>query len=161
MKGYRLVGYDNRRLNNEDFNDDTKDAGEMGAGHTVTAFYEIIPYDSEEEVPGVDPLKYQDNISNESNEWLNVKLRYKHPEKSSSELISRAIGDEELKYINSADFNFASAVVELGLILKDSEYRGNSSVEDIIKRARKGKGLDINGYRAEFIRLAELVKDIR
>ncbi|WP_250859035.1 vWA domain-containing protein [Oceanirhabdus seepicola] len=161
VKGYRLVGYDNRRLNNEDFNDDTKDAGEMGAGHTVTAFYEIIPYDSEEEVPGVDSLKYQKNVSNESNEWLNVKLRYKHPEKSSSELITRAIGEGELKYNNSTDFNFASAVVELGLILKDSEYKGKSSVDDIINRARKGKGIDVNGYRAEFIKLAELVKELR
>ncbi len=161
VKGYRLVGYDNRRLNNEDFNDDTKDAGEMGAGHTVTAFYEIIPYGSKEVVPGVDPLKYQNNINSESNEWINVKIRYKHPNKNNSELIASAIGDKEIKGINSHDFDFASAVVELGLILKDSEYKGMASIDDVIKRARKGKGVDVNGYRAEFIKLAELVKAIR
>ncbi|WBW98402.1 vWA domain-containing protein [Oceanirhabdus sp. W0125-5] len=161
VKGYRLIGYDNRRLNNEDFNDDTKDAGDMGAGHTVTAFYEIIPYDSEEVVPGVDPLKYQNNVNNESDEWLNVKIRYKHPDKNTSELVSRAIGNQNIKRINSIDFDFASAVVELGLILKDSEYKGNVSIDKVINRARQGKGIDMNGYRAEFIKLAELVKELR
>jgi Ca-activated chloride channel family protein len=169
VQSYRLVGYENRLLNDEDFNDDTKDAGEMGAGHNVTALYEIVPAGSDERVPSVDPLKYQDfwdfRESKEesiSDELLTIKVRYKKPDGHTSILFEKPVksyGDE----IEGASENlrFAAAVVEFGMILRDSEFKGNATLESSINLANRARGEDEEGYRAELIRLIRTVKDLR
>ncbi|MFH1530571.1 MAG: von Willebrand factor type A domain-containing protein [Pseudomonadota bacterium] len=163
VKGYRLIGYENRMLKNEDFNDDTKDAGEMGAGHSVTAFYEIIPADSDEALPGVDALKYQDakisDAAKKSPELATVKFRYKAPKEDTSQLIVEPILDKGIHWKEtSGDFRFASAVVELGLLLRGSEFKGSATFESLIARAKNAAGKDPHGYRAEFVRLAEMAQ---
>ena len=169
VQSYRLVGYENRLLNDEDFNDDTKDAGEMGSGHNVTALYEIIPAGSDEKVPSIDPLKYQttkrNRESNEkyySDEFLTIKLRYKKPDGVTSMLMERPVRG----YINEIDdtsvnLRFAAAVSEFGMILRNSEFKGNSTLEGAISLARAARGDDEEGYRSEFIRLVETAKGIR
>ena len=163
VKGYRLIGYENRVLENEDFNDDKKDAGELGAGHTVTALYEIIPANSNEKVTNIDPLKYQNTTANEGNatEVLTVKLRYKEPKGVKSQLLTQVLFDN-ITPLNEASNNikFASAVAEFGLLLRDSEFKGEANYEHLIKLARSAKGEDTEGYRAEFIRLAEMAADL-
>ena len=161
VKAYRLIGYENRMLKKEDFADDTKDAGELGAGHTVTALYEIVPYGSKEEIPGVDPLKYQETkISPEafkSKEMLTVKLRYKRPDGEKSRLIELAVEDKGIALNRASEnFKFSAAVAEFGMLLRESEFKGNSSFETVLELARQGKGQDRFGYRAEFIRLVEM-----
>jgi Ca-activated chloride channel homolog len=158
VKAYRLIGYENRLLAAQDFNDDKKDAGELGAGHSVTAFYEIIPAGSSEKVPGVDELKYQKVAATEaatSNELMTVKLRYKAPDGDKSRLIVHPVADSTtLLARTSSDFRFASAVAELGMLLRDSEHKGNASYKSLIERARKAVGKDPEGYREAFVSLA-------
>lgn len=161
---YRLVGYDNRRLNNEDFTDDKKDAGDIGMGHTVTAFYEIIPVD---QLPEATSLRYQDNkdlqkVSADANkdEWLYLKLRYKEPDSDESQLEEYVVTDKHLKDSNSEDYNFAAAVAESGLLLRDSSYKGDANWDDVLKRARLNKSNDEEGYKAEFIHLIEIAKHL-
>lgn len=162
VKAYRLIGYENRLLNDEDFNDDKKDAGEMGAGHTVTALYEIIPAGSDESIYRIDPLKYQESrdvkkIRPDKNaELLTIKLRYKKPDGFKSILIERAV-QGEIRDINelSANFRFSAAVAEFGLILRDSEFKANASIEQVIELAKSAKGEDEEGYRSEFIKLVK------
>jgi Ca-activated chloride channel homolog len=161
VKAYRLIGYENRMLKKEDFDDDTKDAGELGAGHTVTAMYEIIPYGSEEEIPGIEKLKYQETkISPEAfktKELMTIKLRYKQPDEDESRLIVHPLVDKNVDLKKTSDnYKFSAAVVEFGMLLRDSEYKGNSSVENILGLAKESKGKDENGYRAEFIKLVEM-----
>ena len=165
VKEYRLVGYDNRRLEAQDFNDDRKDAGEMGAGHTVTAFYEIILNGS----PGsgnIDDLVFQDNedtveYETPADDWLYVKVRYKEPDEDTSKLITLMAGkDDFTQYPQDSDFQFASAVAEFALILKQSDYMGYASMSRLIERARDAKGEDTDGYRAQFIQLAELAYEM-
>jgi len=163
VKAYKLIGYENRLLNKEDFNDDKKDAGELGSGHTVTALYEIIPAGSQEEVPGVDPLKYQQTKvspnASKSSEMMTVKLRYKLPAESESKLISKVIMDRNGEMAEaSEDFRFAAAVAEFGLLIRDSEFKGKASYGQALALARGAKGQDKEGYRAEFIKLAETAK---
>ena len=160
VKEYRLIGYENRVLNNEDFENDFVDAGEIGIGHTVTAFYEIIPYgSSEKKTPS---LKYQNletKISDEwSNEWLEIRVRYKLPYEDKSKLIIKPVVLKNIRNFNSTNFNFASSVIEFGMILSDSKYLSNPSYKSIIKRAKLSKGQDPNGYRAQFIQLVETVE---
>ncbi|MFZ0282550.1 MAG: von Willebrand factor type A domain-containing protein [Bacteroidales bacterium] len=169
VASYRLVGYENRLLNDEDFNDDTKDAGEMGSGHNVTALYELIPSGSDERIPSVDPLKYQgskrtfereDNDFND--EYLTIKLRYKKPDGMTSMLMERPVKG----YINdiedaSSNLRFAAAVSEFGMILRNSEFKGTSTLEAAINLARSARGEDEEGYRSEFIRLIETAKGMR
>jgi Ca-activated chloride channel family protein len=166
VQSYRLIGYENRLLNDEDFNDDTKDAGEMGAGHNVTALYEIVPAGSYEKVPSVDPLRYQPagNIKDEdfSDELLTIKVRYKKPDGYTSMLLEkpvRGLGDE----IEGASENlkFAAAVAEFGMILRNSEFKGNATLESSINLASRARGEDEDGYRAELIRIMNTVKDMR
>lgn len=166
VESYRLIGYENRLLNDEDFNDDTKDAGEMGSGHMVTALYEIVPSGSGERVPSVDPLKYQvsHKIQEEdySDELLTIKVRYKRPDGHTSMLLEkpvRAYAEE----IGSASENlrFAAAVAEFGMILRESEFKGNSTLESAVKLAKSAKGEDEDGYRSELVRLISTVKDMR
>lgn len=164
VQSYRLVGYESRLLNNEDFNDDTKDAGEMGAGHTVTAFYEIIPVGVKSHFANaVDALKYQEKTTKEntaytnSEELLTVKLRYKQPDGNTSKKMEVAVIDNRTDNV-SADFRFASAVAMFGQLLRDSPFKGDATYEQVITLARKGLDEDPYGYRREFIRLAELAK---
>lgn len=161
VAAYRLVGYESRLLNNEDFNDDTIDAGEIGAAHTVTALYEIVPVGVK--LPSnVDPLKYQQtkktemvatNIGN-SPELMNIKLRYKEPNGNSSKLIEQAV--LETSTPNSADYYFASSVAMFAQLLKNSDFRGTATYKQAIELAKKGLGEDEKGYRAEFIKLVSL-----
>jgi len=155
VKAYRLIGYENRMMAAEDFNDDRKDAGELGSGHTVTALYELIPVGADEQIPAADALKYQQNTVVDSDELMTVKLRYKQPAGDASELISRSARLDELRSKESVNIGFAGAVAEFGLILRDSEYKGSAAYESVLKRARKHQGADLNGYRAEFIELVE------
>lgn len=155
---YRLIGYENRALEDEDFRDDKKDAGEIGLGHSVTALYEIIPPNSAD-IPVVDNLKYGRPVppaSEHKGELLNVKLRYK-PNGSSSSLLMSANGmNSEVTLANTSDdFRFSAAVAGFGLLLKNSEFKGNLIYPTLIEIARDSRGEDRQGYRAEFIRLLE------
>ena len=159
VRSYRLVGYENRLLADRDFNDDTKDAGEMGAGHSVTALYEIVPADGEgagEDDGSVDPLKYQSRRPRESRgseDWFTVKVRYKAPAGSTSRLLERIVTQETRS--PSTDFRFAASVAQFGMLLRDSEFKGQSSFGGVLALARGARGPDDEGYRAEFIRLVE------
>lgn len=161
VTAYRLVGYENRLLNNEDFKDDQKDAGEMGAGHTVTALYEVILKGTKSEfVKKRDDLKYISNgITKVSDELLTVKMRYKEPAENNSKELSVSLIDKINNLDNaSADFKFAAAVAEFGLLIRDSEFKQKASFDNLISLARAGKGKDDYGYRAEFIQIAENAK---
>jgi Ca-activated chloride channel homolog len=166
VKAYRLIGYENRMLQNEDFNDDKKDAGEMGSGHTVTALYEIVPTGVESQyLKTIDKLKYQKteekSSSNlvKSEEVLTVKLRYKLPDGNKSQLMEKAVNNESIAFNHASEnFIFAASVAEFGLILRDSEYKGQASFEHVIESAKKAKGLDDEGYRSEFIKLVKTAK---
>ncbi|MFH0842152.1 MAG: von Willebrand factor type A domain-containing protein [Bacteroidota bacterium] len=166
VDSYRLIGYENRLLNDEDFNDDTKDAGEMGSGHMVTALYEIIPAGSGEKIPSVDPLKYQVSRKNEapdySGELLTIKVRYKKPDGITSMLLEKPVKDfgEEIEDA-SDNLKFAAAVAEFGMILRESEFKGSSTLEGAAKLAGSARGYDEDGYRSEMIRLINTVRDMR
>jgi Ca-activated chloride channel family protein len=162
VKGYRLLGYENRMLAKEDFNNDKKDAGELGSGHTVTALYEVIPAGVETELlDDVDKLKYQKEVtplskSKHTDEIMTVKFRYKAPDGDVSKLIEHPIKDNRVAIAKTSDnFRFAAAVAELGMLLRNSEFRADASYDNVLKTARKAKGTDTEGYRAEFIKLAE------
>jgi Ca-activated chloride channel family protein len=160
IKAYRLIGYENRILAKEDFNDDTKDAGELGAGHTVTALYEIIPADSEESFGKVDPLVYQQTQVVNSPDLMTVKLRYKDPGADTSQLITQVITEKDVMAQPTGDFQFASAVAEFGLLLRNSQFKGTASYQSVLKQARAAKGEDAYGYRNEFIDLVEKAEAI-
>lgn len=166
VQSYRLVGYETRILDNEDFNDDTKDAGEMGAGHTVTALYEIIPTGISGNIPGsIDPLKYQTetNINTQtgnSSELLTVKLRYKTPEEEKSKKIEKSVTDTDKDNV-SPDFRFASAVAMFAQLLRNSDYKGEATYDQVIETAQRGLSFDPEGYRAEFVRLVQSAKGLK
>ncbi len=160
VKAYRLIGYENRLLNREDFNDDTKDAGELGAGHTVTALYEIVPADSDEEVRKADDLKYQKLEIVPSDEVMTVKLRYKEPDGEKSKLITRTV-KEDVFTKDDRDFKFVCAVAEFGLILRRDPYRENANYDQVIDLAEEGaKGSKYEKERREFIELVKKAKEI-
>jgi Ca-activated chloride channel family protein len=177
VAGYRLIGYENRMLRAEDFNDDTKDAGEIGAGHTVTALYEVVPAGKTVDVPPVDDLKYQqptveiaasktDNNKNKnsdlSSELLTLKMRYKQPEGDTSRKLDWAITDDGKAFGQaSTDFQFAAAVAGFGLLLRDSNYKGNLTYAADLELAQAGLGSDEHGYRAEFIEMIRRAKALR
>jgi Ca-activated chloride channel family protein len=160
---YRLIGYENRLLRDQDFNDDTKDAGEIGAGHTVTALYEVVPFGQKFENPGVDPLKYQQptqpSAMANSNELMTVKLRYKEPTNEVSKLVQVSLADAKGKLGSASEnFKFASAVAAFGMLLRDSKYKANASYNKVLELARASTGADAQGYRAEFIQLVETAR---
>jgi Ca-activated chloride channel family protein len=163
VAGYRLIGYENRVLKNQDFNDDTKDAGEIGAGHSVTALYEIVPAGEAVETPSIDPLKYQRPAPRaaaaSSDELLTVKLRYKAPDGDTSRLVSRVMRRQPQPM--TANIGFASAVAEFGMVLRQSKHAGTGSFASAASRARMFKGEDPEGYRAEFVSLVELARQLR
>ncbi|WP_417445154.1 YfbK domain-containing protein [Joostella sp.] len=154
VKAYRLIGYENRLLNDEDFKDDTKDAGELGSGHTVTALYELIPTGVDSKyLKGIDSLKYtKTSPTNKYNdELLTVRFRYKKPDGDTSKEIIETVKDEYTK--TNSDYNFAAAVAMWGMYLRDSDYLNGVTKDEIINIAEQNKGKDNQGYRSEFIRL--------
>jgi Ca-activated chloride channel family protein len=159
VQAYRLIGYENRKLAKEDFNDDTKDAGEIGAGHTVTALYELVPPGTALAIPGVDPLKYQQNQpaltdAASSGELFSLKLRYKKPDQDTSRLLTFPVRDEGTACENaSEDFRFAAATAGFGMLLRNSEYKGALTHQLVLTLAEQGLGRDEQHYRAEFIGL--------
>ena len=178
VASYRLIGYEKRLLRKEDFNNDKIDAGEIGAGHTVTALYEVVLVGSEPNpaasVPPVDPLKYKDNSASIApvtpafrtakrlQELLTVKLRYKQPDGETSKLLERAFVDPGAQFASAApDFKFAAAVAEFGMILRDSEFKGTGTFGAVVEWAREGKGVDTNGYRAGFLELVRKTQELK
>ncbi len=160
---YRLLGYENRLLRKEDFNDDRKDAGEIGAGHSVTALYEMVPPGATKDLPTVDVLKYQTppavSDAAAGGEAFTVKLRYKEPNGGTSRLITLPIVDEGLGFEAAPDdLRFAAAVAALGMILKDSAHKGSATFDQVLELASRAAGADEGGYRSEFIRLVELAR---
>ena len=166
VAGYRLIGYENRLLAKEDFNDDKKDAGEIGAGHTVTALYEIVPVGQTlPDQPSVDPLKYQapaTERSASSGELLTVKLRYKAPDGNKSRLIESPVQAPVEKAFDqtSQDFQFVAAVAAFGMKLRGSPDAGDISWHEIQKIARRNLGEDPGSYRAEFLTLVEKARQV-
>ncbi|MDH5180922.1 MAG: VWA domain-containing protein [Gammaproteobacteria bacterium] len=162
VKAYRLIGYENRMLENRDFADDKKDAGEIGAGHTVTAFYEIIPNDHEQS--GTD-YKYVESRPTSraasSDELMTIRFRYKQPQGEKSILMEKVVKQAGTgKDQPSENFRFASAVVEYGLVLRNSKYKGNANLKSVIKRAQAARGEDPNGHRSEFVSLVKTTRYI-
>ena len=162
VQGYRLIGYENRMLAKEDFNDDKKDAGELGSGHTVTAIYEVIPVGVKSSfLKDVDALKYQKDVaplskSKQTDEILTVKFRYKAPDGDVSKLIEHPVADKQVAIAKTSDnFRFAAAVAQFGMLLRDSEFKSAASYSSVVEMARKARGNDDEGYRSEFIRLVE------
>ncbi len=171
VKAYRLVGYENRVLAAEDFNDDRKDAGELGAGTNVTALYEIVPAAAPR--PKVDPLKYQNNGGSRwhwnlgfggepaDGELLTVKFRYKQPAGNTSKLLSRTLGNRDAAWQDASEnFRFSAAAAGFGLLLRGSQYAGNMDLDKVSALARGARGRDIAGHRAEFIELVEQAKSL-
>jgi len=168
VAGYRLIGYENRMLRKEDFNDDKKDAGEIGAGHTVTALYEVVPGGRRvTTAPAVDSLKYQPSrkpaAGDAANrEMLTVKLRYKLPDEDTSTKIEFPFVDRRESFLKrSDDFRFASAVAAFGMLLRDSEFKGSASYEQVLDIAGKALADDVYGYRREFLTLVRNAGAIR
>lgn len=166
VQGYRLIGYENRLLQNQDFKDDKKDAGELGAGHAVTALYEIIPtgVKSDVKLQNVD-LKYQQKTVEaagyKSDELMQVKLRYKAPNQTTSQLLTYPVVDRGVKLENaSTNFKFSAAVAEFGMVLRDSQYKGQASFDEVLNLANQSQEADLDGYRAEFIRLVTRSKTL-
>ena len=167
VQGYRLIGYENRMLNKEDFNNDKKDAGELGSGHTVTALYEVIPVGVKSSfLENVDSLKYQKNIvpwskSSHSEEIMTVKFRYKAPDEEVSKLIEHPVMDDKISITKTSDnFRFAASVAEFGMLLRNSEFKSVASFDDVLRLSRKARGNDEEGYRSEFVRLVETAQTL-
>jgi Ca-activated chloride channel family protein len=174
VAGYRLIGYENRLLRTEDFNDDKKDAGEIGAGHTVTALYEIIPAGQEVTPPSVDPLKYQKPLAGlaeettksakpqaTSDELLTLKLRYKLPDATKSTKLEFPITDKVASFADATDdFQFAAAVASFGMLLRHSQYQGETSFDAVQEIAQASLGSDPHNYRSEFLELVRIAKEL-
>ena len=164
IAGYRLLGYENRMLANKDFNDDTKDAGEIGAGHSVTALYEIVPAGQSVENDGIE-LKYgkvQPSETNFSDELLTVKLRYKEPNETESKLLTQGLLDKGNSIENASDnLKFASSVAEFGMILRDSRYRGSASFGNVSNLAESSLGSDLKNYRRDFLSLVDKARRLK
>jgi Ca-activated chloride channel homolog len=166
VQAYRLIGYENRVLAAEDFNDDTKDAGELGSGHTVTALYEIIPVGvTSEFIKPVDALKYQQPAKSTTvsagNELMTIKLRYKKPDGDISRLITHSVNDQPVSLTAaSANFKFAAAVAEFGMLLRNSAFKQTGSYAQVQALAKAAKGTDKNGYREDFIKMVQSVTSL-
>ncbi|MBY0433886.1 MAG: von Willebrand factor type A domain-containing protein [Cyclobacteriaceae bacterium] len=160
VQAYRLIGYENRALKNEDFNNDKKDAGELGSGHTVTALYEIIPQGVTSEFYKIDELKYQQtSVTKEgasSKELMTIKLRYKEPSGNESKLIVHPLMDRNTLLTDSSeDFRWSASVAAFGMLLRDSEFVKGFTFDDVLQLAQGARGVDKEGHRAEFIRLVK------
>lgn len=160
VKAYRLIGYENRMLKNEDFNNDKKDAGELGSGHTVTALYEIIPVGVDSEFYKIDELKYQastiDPAAFKSKELMTVKFRYKKPDEDVSNLIVHSLLDENVSQNRTSEnFRWSAAVAGFGMILRESEFVKGYSIDQVHQLAQSARGIDKDGYRIEFINMVK------
>ncbi len=161
VQAYRLIGYENRKLNDEDFNNDQKDAGELGAGHTVTALYEVIPVGVESNFKPLDDLKYQETkrakkTKGNTSDLMTVKLRYKKPKGRKSILLEQVIRRESVSLVQSSNnFKWSAAVAGFGMLLRDSDYKNDLNYKQVIALARSGRGDDEQGYRSELIKLME------
>lgn len=159
VNAYRLIGYENRVLKNEDFNNDKKDAGELGSGHTVTALYEIIPAGISNEFSSVDPLKYQrptQAAAIDTDEIMTIKFRYKKPDADESKLIVHPLIDQNIPLSGTSEnFRWSASVAAFGMLLRDSEYIKKFSFEDVIALAQRARGEDEEGHRAEFVKMAK------
>lgn len=164
VAGYRLIGYENRLLANQDFNNDKKDAGEIGAGMSVTALYEVVPAGQKVENDGIE-LKYSQvkpSETNFSDELLTVKLRYKEPKEDTSKLLTIGLIDKNNSIENASDnLKFASAVAQFGLILRDSRYKGSANFSNLTSLANSSLGNDLKGYRSDFISMIEKAKRLK
>ena len=167
VQAYRLIGYENRLLSAEAFDDDTKDAGELGAGHSVTALYEIIPVgiDSEVNLPAIDAASAQadtaESVAFGNDDLMQVQLRYKLPDHNDSQLLTYPLADQGLRLEEaSIDFKFSAAVAAFGMVLRGSQYKGSASFDQVLNWASDSQGADLDGYRAEFIRLVQTSKTI-
>jgi Ca-activated chloride channel family protein len=165
VESYRLIGYENRVLAKRDFEDDKKDAGEIGAGHSVTALYEIVPANGEVVAAAEQKNTYTlvsiDPAAYDTEELLTVRFRYKAPDEDESRLIEQALVDRDAPFDGaSVDFRFAAAVAEFGMLLRDSAYKGNASFEHVLRTAKESTGKDEHGYRHEFVRLVEMCREI-
>ena len=179
VKSYRLIGYENRLLAREDFDDDTKDAGELGAGHTVTALYEVVLNDKktvdskgdqqkqgrEQVVLPIDDLRYQQTSvkpqAYTSDEILTLKLRYKNPGEEQSKLIIHPLKDTRIPLAASSNnFRWSAAVAAYGMVLRDSPYKGTADLDLVLKLARGSKGPDLEGYRDDFIKMVSQTQNL-
>jgi Ca-activated chloride channel family protein len=169
VASYRLIGYENRRLERQDFADDTVDAGEMGAGHTVTALYEVVPAPAPaERPPASEPLRYQlpplplPRVDpSVLRELLTVRIRYKEPQTETGRQVEFPFTDEGGIFADaSGDFKFAAAVAGFGLILRDSPHKGQATFEQVLSWAEAGLGDDKEGHRAEFVELVKQARDL-
>ncbi len=167
VQGYRLIGYENRLLKKEDFNDDKKDAGELGSGHTVTALYELIPTGIKDTMlKDVDALRYQKTKSSAKNnftgEIMNIKLRYKKPDGNKSALIEHPLKDNNVALNATSDnFRFAASIAEFGMLLRNSQYKGNADFLSVKQTAQSAIGNDEEGYRKEFINLLKTAASLK
>jgi Ca-activated chloride channel family protein len=163
ISAYRLIGYENRLLNDEDFNDDTKDAGEVGSGHTVTALYELIPAGTKNKyTKNIDPLKYQTSNILETEELATVKIRYKPTKDNTSIFFDKAvIKNTESFNEASEDLRFSASVAMFGMLISESEYGKGIDYKQIIELAQNARSEDKDGYRAEFVRLVKSLKNFR
>lgn len=160
VKAYRLIGYENRMLKSEDFNNDKKDAGELGSGHTVTALYEIIPVGVESEAFKIDDLKYQANkvtpAAKQSDELMTIKLRYKKPDENKSRLIEHPLIDAHVPLASTSDnFRWSASVAAFGMLLRESEFIKDFSYDQVLELAAGARGKDEEGYRIEFINMTK------
>jgi Ca-activated chloride channel family protein len=158
VSAYRLIGYENRLLRAEDFADDTKDAGEIGAGHSVTALYEIVPAGRDTGLPSPPALKYQgerERTAAGAGEMMTVSVRYKEPEAEASREIAVTVPAPASLAAPSGNLRFAAAVAGFGMLLRGSEHRGDATWMQVAELARTAGGDDRDGYRAEFVKLAE------
>lgn len=165
VQAYRLIGYENRMLKNEDFNNDKKDAGDLGSGHTVTALYEIIPVGVESEFYKIDDLKYQKTTvtskAKQSSELMTIKFRYKEPQGSTSKLIVHPVIDDQKSLSETSDnFRWSASVAAFGMLLRQSEYVNSYNYTAVIEMAEKSKGHDSQGYRTEFVNLVKSVNHL-
>jgi Ca-activated chloride channel homolog len=167
VAAYRLIGYENRLLQAQDFNDDKKDAGDIGAGHSVTALYEVVPVGTAatDVLPKTDALKYQQesktSLAAESDELLTLKLRYKLPDQEQSQLLEYVAFDSGASFDRSdSEFQFAAAVASFGMLLRHSEHRGNWSYDNVRKVAQGAVGADQHGFREEFIELVSIAQSL-
>ena len=166
VAGYRLLGYENRMLRTEDFNDDKKDAGEIGAGHTVTALYEIVPAGKNVDVPPVDASKYVKPTklpadTEVSDEMLTLRIRYKQPAADTSTKLEFPVTDKGGSFAEATpDFQFASSVASFGMLLRDSEHKGNTSFAAVKEIAEAASQRDEHGYRAEFVQMVERARQL-
>ncbi len=166
VQAYRLIGYENRMMAAQDFNNDKKDAGELGSGHTVTALYEIIPAGVKSGfIQTIDPLKYQPatnkNSISQNREIMTIKLRYKKPQETISSLVTHPIDDRQVPLLQTSDnFRFSAAVASFGMLLRNSAFKQQASYDQTLSLATSSKGKDVNGYRREFIQLLTAARSI-